>query len=325
MNNSHKGVTMREIALRAGVTVDAVSKALRDRSDISQKKKEEIKKIAHELGYIPSFIAKNLRSGTSNIIALVFNDFYNPYFSISSNTILNILKEKGFKCQLIFCNTTLMTTEDIPYIMINNYCGIISFVEPTNEVAAFFRQRQIPFTLVGINSNNKDIDCIYTDDYLGGVEVAKEFIQGNYNHALYISNSPSETSTRRMSGFESLCKKQQKSYDCYTKNDYHLEEILNIIDEKNIDFIFCFSDALAIQLIEFLKKEKYVKELRVVGFDNLHKYYPFSIEIDSVGSDLDKILEFACTNIISKINEENDLGTTTNKMFPTYFVKKTEY
>lgn len=322
MRNGQKGVTMRDIALRAGVTVDAVSKALRDRSDISEKKKQEIHRIAEELGYVPSIIAKNLRSGTSNIIAVVFNDFYNPYFSISSNTILNILKEKGFKCQLIFCDTTLMTNDDIPYIMINNYCGIISFVEPTNEVASFFKNRQMPFTLVGIKSENNDIDCVYTDDYQGGKHVAVEYIKNNYKYGLYISNSPSETSTRRKNGFKDYCDKHNKKYECYTKITYHLEEVFAIIKEKDIDFVFCFSDALAIQLIEFLKREKYNKPIRIVGFDNLHKYYPFSKEIDSVGSDLDRILEFACNNIIDKINEKIDLNEHTSKMFPTYFVNK---
>ena len=48
--DKNKPVTMKDIALKAGVSIDAVSKALRDCNDISLKKKEEIKKIAKELG-----------------------------------------------------------------------------------------------------------------------------------------------------------------------------------------------------------------------------------------------------------------------------------
>ena len=70
MRNGQKGVTMREIALRAGVTVDAVSKALRDRNDISEKKKEEIRKIAEELGYVPNHNARSLSTGKSHLIGL---------------------------------------------------------------------------------------------------------------------------------------------------------------------------------------------------------------------------------------------------------------
>ena len=44
-SDEYKNVTMKDIAQRVGVSVDAVSKALRDAKDISNKKKEEIHKI----------------------------------------------------------------------------------------------------------------------------------------------------------------------------------------------------------------------------------------------------------------------------------------
>lgn len=38
-----------------------------------------------------------------------------------------------------------MTMNDIENIMINRYCGVISFVEPTTDVALFFKKEKSLF------------------------------------------------------------------------------------------------------------------------------------------------------------------------------------
>lgn len=320
--DKNKPVTMKDIALKAGVSIDAVSKALRDCNDISLKKKEEIKKIAKELGYIPNIVAQNLKNGTSNTIALVFNDFYNPYFSVFCSKVFAKLNEKGYKCQIIYSTTPEMTMKDILNIMINNFCGIISFVEPTDEVAAFFKQRHLPFTLIGIKSSNPHIDCIYTDDFSGGMQVAEFFINSSYKKALYISNSSSETSERRQLGFTSFCKEYSKKFYCLIPNEYSVQKACSLIKEKEIDFVFCFSDALAVSLKRELKEEKYQQKVKIVGFDNLYKYYPFMQKIDSVSSNMEEIIDFACNKTIQKINNEIPIDTHISKMFPTHFSTK---
>ena len=321
-SDENKNVTMKDIAQRVGVSVDAVSKALRDAKDISNKKKEEIKKVADEMGYIPNSFAQSLKSGTANTIAILFNDFYNPYFTISCHKAFHKIIEKGYKCQLMFYNSELLTIEDIRNIMVNNFCGIISFIEPTDEVVTFFKARKLPFTLIGIKSNNPNIDCVYTDDYSGGMQVAEYFINNNYNNALYISNSSSETSKRRMDGFINFCNSYNKNCFKLTYEEYSENKILDIITKENIDFVFCFSDAIAISLKNIIKKKRIQNSIKIVGFDNLSKYYPLLQNIDSVGSNMDEIIEFACNHIIKKINNETSYSDHINMMFPTHIYVK---
>ncbi len=318
-----KNVTMKDIALKAGVSINAVSKALRDCEDISIEKKEQIRAIAKELGYVPNSVAVNLRNGASNYIALVFNDFYNPYFTVFCDKVLKKMRNKDYKCQLVFCDSAIMDMSNIQSVLISNFRGVISFVEPTDEVATFFKQRNLPFTLVGIKSYNKNIDCIYTDDYSGGLQVAEYFVNGEYKNALYITNSLSETNDRRKNGFIDFCKEYDKNYffkDTFSNTE---EEIYNFIIEKNIDFIFSFSDSLAIHLKNYLKKKKYSHTIKIIGFDNLHKYCSYIQRIDSVSSNMDEIIDFACNQIIKKINLEIDINTHIEKMFPTHLsIKK---
>jgi DNA-binding LacI/PurR family transcriptional regulator len=47
-------VTMRDVAEKAGVNRCTVSRALRDDANVSKKRRQEIQKIAEEMGYRPN-------------------------------------------------------------------------------------------------------------------------------------------------------------------------------------------------------------------------------------------------------------------------------
>lgn len=65
-------VTIQDIADASGVSISTVSRALSDSPRISQKTRDLIHKIAKEMGYTPSFAAKNLMAPESNTVGVVF-------------------------------------------------------------------------------------------------------------------------------------------------------------------------------------------------------------------------------------------------------------
>ena len=73
-----KKVTLSDISLRTGYSVNTVSHALNDKSDISEKTKKLIRDVASELGYIGNSSASFLRSGKSKSVALIVSDISNP-------------------------------------------------------------------------------------------------------------------------------------------------------------------------------------------------------------------------------------------------------
>ncbi len=58
-----RSVTLKDIALRAGVSTAAISQALNDRGTLSAETRDRIKAVAAELGYTPNRHAAALRSG----------------------------------------------------------------------------------------------------------------------------------------------------------------------------------------------------------------------------------------------------------------------
>ncbi|MDD7929439.1 LacI family DNA-binding transcriptional regulator [Microbacterium thalli] len=64
-------VTLKDIALRAGVSTAAISQALNDRGSLRLETRERIKAIAAELGYQPNKYAAALRSGRTMSVGFV--------------------------------------------------------------------------------------------------------------------------------------------------------------------------------------------------------------------------------------------------------------
>src|SRR5262245_66654903 len=74
-------VRLKDIALRANVSVMTVSKALRDEPDVSAETKTRIKLLAQQMGYVPDSIAQGLRTRSTRLFGLAISSMTNPIFS----------------------------------------------------------------------------------------------------------------------------------------------------------------------------------------------------------------------------------------------------
>jgi len=61
---------IKDIAKKLGISAAAVSKALNNRKDISEKLKRKVRETARELNYTPNSIAKRLVTNKSTIKAI---------------------------------------------------------------------------------------------------------------------------------------------------------------------------------------------------------------------------------------------------------------
>jgi Transcriptional regulators len=74
-------VRLKDIAARAGVGVMTVSKALRDKHDVSAETKTRVKLVAQQLGYVPNSSAQGLRTRTTKLFGIIVSTFTSPIFS----------------------------------------------------------------------------------------------------------------------------------------------------------------------------------------------------------------------------------------------------
>lgn len=320
----NRRVSMRDIALELSISVDAVSKALRDSKEISEATKKRVRETARKMGYVKNSLAVSLQAGKSNNIAIFMNGLLNPYFAIMCDKIIRELANHDYLGMVFVVNGFTLQPNEIVSVFSNQCSAVISLVEPTEEVAETLIANHIPLYLIGIKPNKEHINYAITDDYMGGKKVAQFFLENGYKKAIYVTNSPSETSTRRFNGFMDEAKKDSTRELFSISIEDSEEQVSNVIDiivKNNIDFVFCFSDYLALFLRNNLEKKHFYKDIMIFGFDNISEIIHIYEPINSVSSNINLI--------IKDVVEDLDIGQKaqdyTRRMEKEYSVELSIY
>lgn len=298
-------VTLDDIAKVVGVSKNSVSRALNDSNEISKKTKEKVKKVAAELGYVGNRAAKSLRSGKTNLVAIVFDDMVNPYFSSMSKLLQTKLRCEKYD-SLIFTTDSQEFDKDLfSVILFKNVDAIITFIKPSLKTINLASKHKIPIICLGRKSSSEYVDTFITDDIKGGRLAFKALHDLGCKKMGYLGPvSKVETSIRRLNGF----KEAAYDNDCkITNNDLFIVNLgEKIKDEyleriiKDYDGIFCYNDLMAYDLL--LNTDRKVK---LVGFDNIQEGLFTNNTLTTISSDKNLITTKVVKRVLDRISDYN--------------------
>lgn len=80
-------VTMEDIALEVGCSVNTVSRAINNKPDISERTRKKVLDAAKRLGYVPNTLAKSLVTRKTGTIGIVVPNIINPIYAKLVDTI----------------------------------------------------------------------------------------------------------------------------------------------------------------------------------------------------------------------------------------------
>lgn len=91
---------IKEVAVKAGLSVATVSRALSGKANVSAKSRELAKQAAQELGFVPSYHASSLASGRNSNIGLVVPYVQRWYFASVLEGVSDTLLNAGYDLTL---------------------------------------------------------------------------------------------------------------------------------------------------------------------------------------------------------------------------------
>jgi DNA-binding LacI/PurR family transcriptional regulator len=104
-------VRLKDIAVRAGVSVMTVSKALRDEPDVSEATKGRIKSMAQQMGYVPDSSAQGLRTRTTKLLGLLIPSTTDPNVARMTLAIEERAHDLGYDLLLMHTLNTIEREE----------------------------------------------------------------------------------------------------------------------------------------------------------------------------------------------------------------------
>lgn len=294
-HNEMAKTTLKDIARKTGYSVNTVSRALRDMSDISTATRHLIQDCAREMGYFSNSLASSLRLGYTSTIALIVPDASNPDYSIMTKGIEELARLQGY-------TTIIFNTNEDPMIehasmeaaLSRNVDGIV--ICPTQNSTrnvAFLQQTKVPFVLVGRHFNDIQTDYVVADDIQGGYLVGRYFLELGHEDVLILTTPPYISIGReRLQGFRAGYKKAGLTVkDSLIREVSPLsEEYKQVMDQvfrDKLSFsgIFCFNDILAWRVWRYLRDHGFrvPEDYSLIGFDNIQSKMVLPVEMDSVG------------------------------------------
>jgi DNA-binding LacI/PurR family transcriptional regulator len=202
-------VTLKEVAVHAGVSYQTVSKVLNHQTQVSKETEQRIRNSVRALGYRPNLIARSLRSQRSNMIGYSWE----PTPPDQANSILDMFMQ-SMATAAESANYHLLAFPHRPgdawinayreLIDTNRVDGfVLSSVEFNDPRVQFLKERDFPFVAFG--RANPDWDFAYVDvDGGAGMRMVAEHLieQGHQRFGVLAWPEQSRVGQNRMEGLQ---------------------------------------------------------------------------------------------------------------------------
>ncbi|MGQ9632523.1 MAG: LacI family DNA-binding transcriptional regulator [bacterium] len=275
------GVTIKDIAERAGVSANTVSRALNNRPEISEETKRRILKIAEEAGYIPNSLARGLVSRRTKTIGVTVGDNRNPFFAGIVKAIEDRARERGYN--IILCNTDEecdREKEAIRLLREKMVDGLlITPVDRRGEYIRELKRAGTPFVLISRYLDDIETDYVINDNVNGAYQAVKYLIERGHKRIGLIAGPPQiSPATDRFKGYRKALDESGIGFDesLVKWNNVKIEdgqrsakELLEM--EGRPTAIFAFSDFVALGALRAIRdaKLKIPRDIGLVGYDDV--------------------------------------------------------
>lgn len=91
---------MRDVANRANVSVQTVSRVVNNEKNLAPETRSRVLAAIHELGYRPHGIARSLRTGRTDTIALLVPHVSRPFFSNVTSAVEQVVMARGYSLMI---------------------------------------------------------------------------------------------------------------------------------------------------------------------------------------------------------------------------------
>lgn len=270
-----KNVSMKTIATECGVSINTVSHALRDFSDISKNTKQMIRQKAIELGYLPNIPSQRLKigGGEKAVVAVLVSELTNLYFSILCDKLIKIVEQNNeYDIQILFESDDAMST--IKQCILQRVDMVITHRVFPQEAMEYAKINNIKVITIGCDMMNIDADVVTVNEamsceqvarYLWGIHKANKFLFVGLDYYLsdlrygYFKNALNSLGVTDIMYFNESTDDIRKLLD-YITNGYRS--------------IFFYDDVMAYRILNKLDDivvdvRKVFPDLHLVGFDGL--------------------------------------------------------
>lgn len=271
--------TIKDVARLAGVSYTTVSHVLNQTRPVSDQARERVLHAVQELAYVPSALARSLKSKVTGSIGLIIPNNTNPYFSELARGIEDTCYEAGYS--VILCNSDDDPDKQRDYlqVLLTKRCDGLIIATLNQADLQPMGQLDIPTVLLDRAPREFGADLVSTDNALGGKLAAQHLLSlGRRRVACIAGPRGLALSDERVAGLRStleqggarLAEADLLHADFSGIGGY--QAAMELLRRRHApDAIFCCNDMMAIGVLRAAGELQVdvPGALSVVGFDDI--------------------------------------------------------
>lgn len=186
--------SIRDVAIKAGVGIGTVSRALNGSGYISDETKQKIMQAVEELNYKPNELAQNLFRNKSGFIGIVVKNLSHPFMASLVKHVENNLYTNGYKCMLCEVGDNPNRIEEFVEMLQRNVMdGIICCADIPSSVSLAEIHR--PIVMID-RCGAEGIPCVHSDHKRGGELAAQALLSAGCKNVIYLHRMQQSAVTR---------------------------------------------------------------------------------------------------------------------------------
>jgi DNA-binding LacI/PurR family transcriptional regulator len=324
-------VTLREVALRAGVSRSAVSRTFTEGASVSPKTRRKVKKAAAELGYAPSALASGLSTGRTKLIGLVADNFQNPAFLEVFDVFTRRLQEQGLRPLL--ANLSDETDPVSSVRMLRQYSVDAVIVASSTLPPSFakaFRDAGLPVVhSFGRVSSAPEVHVVGIDNLECGRMAARTLVERGYRRLAFFGGPEAATTTQdRLAGFAAELAghpaiEVRTGFATAYSFDAGREEMLRLLAEgPPAEAYFCGDDVLSIGAMSALRDAGVAVpgDVGVIGLNDMEIAGWANIDLTTIRQPIPEIINSSIELALATIQEPDRCPEA--RLFPCRIVER---
>lgn len=310
------GVTIKEVAREAGVSIATVSRVFNDSGPVNDDTRQRIVEVARRLRYIPNGAARSLITSRTQTLGVLLPDLYGEFFSEVIRGIDQTAQQHRYHLLLSSSHNEQAEIEAALRAMKGRVDGlIVMYPGIHDDVLRDNVSERLPVVLLNCRIEGDGVDSITINNHGGAYAMTHHLIgHGHRRIALITGGRENYDAMERVRGYRAALRDGGATADgalevegAFTeRSGYEAARHILALDPRPTA-IFASNDVMAIGAISALREAglRIPEDMAVAGFDDIPIAAYMTPPLSSVHVPISLLGARAMERLITGVREQN--------------------
>ena len=273
--------TIKEVAIRAGVSQATVSRVLNGNTRVSDINRQRVLDAVEALGYRPNAFAKSLVTRRSHSAGMVVGTLGGPFYGEIMHHAESVLREAGIHLFVTAGNDHLEEEKQAIRFLQERRCDalILHVNEVPDAYLARLADEGTPLVIINRFVEPLADTCIWLDNEKGGYLATRHLLElGHTRIACIAGPADKSDSNERIAGFRRALMEAEVPWNPqwlvhghYADGGGYAPAQALMARDDTFTAVFCANDFIAVSAIEAFRNagKSVPDDISVVGFDDV--------------------------------------------------------